>query len=106
MFGLVYVGDQQRQRLVPRTRLDVIHAVDGAQVKRIGRQSVKSVGGHAQHFAGANLVRRIADERRFRVIAIDLDNFYTHYRSLPIPKSEIAKANITWESAESREEQV
>ncbi len=46
--------------------LDLIHAIDGAQVKGIGGQAIKCIRWHAQHFAGTNLVRRVADERCFR----------------------------------------
>ena len=62
LFRLVHTFNQQRQGLVPGTRLDHIHALDGAQVIGIGRQSIECVRRHAQHFAGANLICGVADK--------------------------------------------
>jgi len=59
--------DQQREWLVSRTRLDIVNAVNCPQIQRIGRQAVKRVSGHAEHFAMTNLIRRIRDERSFRI---------------------------------------
>ena len=56
---MIHALDQQRQRFVTRARLDVIHAIHRAQVERIGRQPVKRVRRHTQHFARTNLFRGI-----------------------------------------------
>src|SRR5271165_4924235 len=63
---------------MPGARLDLIHAVHRTQVKGVGSQSVKRVGRHAQHLAGPNLVGRIPDERRLRLLAVDLENLRAH----------------------------
>ena len=65
-----------------RTGLDVVDALDRAQVERICRQPVKRVGRHAQHFAGTDLIGGIFDQRRFRGLATDFYNLDAHGRSL------------------------
>ena len=43
--GLIDGFDQQRERLVPRARLDLVNAIDGMQIEGIDREAVKvSVG--------------------------------------------------------------
>ena len=62
LFGLVHAFNQQGQRLMAGARFYLIHAIDGAQIKWVGGEAIEGVRGHAEHFAGTNLVRRIADE--------------------------------------------
>ena len=59
-------------------RLYFINAFDGAKIKRIGSEAVKSVGRHSQNFAGANLICCITDERRLRFFTVDLDHLHAH----------------------------
>ena len=60
-FRLVDVFDEESQRFVPQTRLDFIHALDRAQVERIGRQPIKRIRGHAQNLPRLNLLGGIFD---------------------------------------------
>src|SRR5581483_7899810 len=63
----------------------LIHAFNCAQVERIGGKPVKSVCRHAEHFAGTDLVGSVADERRLRFFAADLDHFDAHENSRKEP---------------------
>ena len=76
--GLVDRLDQQRQRLVARARLDLVDAIDRMQIEGVDSQTIKGIGRHAQHFAGADLLRRVGNQRGFRFFTIDLDDFGTH----------------------------
>src|SRR5579871_1056897 len=63
-------------------RFDLIHTIDRAQIERIRGKTVEGVRGHAENLPGANLVGSVADQRSFRSITVDLEDFYAH-RSLP-----------------------
>src|SRR5437660_4720161 len=82
LLSLIHAFNQQRQRLVTRARFDVIYAVDRAQIKGIGGKAIKRVRRHAQHFAGANLVRRVTDQRRLGSLATYFYDLGAHYRPL------------------------
>src|SRR4051812_21126327 len=86
--------NQQRQRLVARTRLDVINAVNRAQVQGISGQSIKRVGWHSQNGSTADLLSRIRDQRRLRICAVDFDDLCVQAAlSSAVPKT--AKTNIS-----------
>src|SRR5438132_2094873 len=82
LLSLIHAFNQQRQRLVTRARFDVIYAVDRAQIKGIGGKAIKRVRRHAQHFAAANLVRRVTDQRRLGSLATYFYDLGAHYRPL------------------------
>src|SRR5438128_1853345 len=82
LLSLIHAFNQQRQRLVTRARFDVIYAVDRTQIKGISGKPIKRIRGHAQHFAGANLVRRVTDQRRLWSLATYFHTLGAHYRPL------------------------
>src|SRR5690242_8912714 len=65
-----------------RARLDLIHAIHCPQVERVRGKAVERIGRHPQDLPGANLVGGVADQRSFRSITVDLEDFYAH-RLLP-----------------------
>src|SRR5258708_4095353 len=61
-----------------RTRLDFVHAFDGAQGGLIGSKPLKGVCRHSQDFARANLVCGVPDERGLRLLTVNLDHLHAH----------------------------
>jgi hypothetical protein len=53
----------------------VIDEIDGAQVQRIGGQTVKSVGRHADHLTGFDLSGNVGNQAEIGRFRIDLDDF-------------------------------
>src|SRR5438309_2760682 len=82
LLSLIHALNQQRQRLVTRARFDVIYPVDRAQIKGIGGKPIKRIRRHAQHFAGANFVCRVTDQRRLGSLATYFYDLGAHYRPL------------------------
>ena len=60
------------------TRLDLVHALDRPQIQGIGRQTVKRIRRHTQHFARPNLVGGVFHQLVFRNLAVDFYNFGAH----------------------------
>ena len=54
------------------------NAIDSAEIERVGGQSVKSVGGHAQHLPSLNLFADILDQRRFWLLGVNFQDFRAH----------------------------
>jgi hypothetical protein len=65
------LGQQQRQRLVPRPRLDVINALHRAQIHRVDRQPVEGVGGQRHHVACGEGAYDMADQQRLRFFRVN-----------------------------------
>src|SRR5580658_8001757 len=83
-FRLVHVLDQQRERLVPQTRFDLIDSLHRAQVERVRGQTVKSIGRHAQHVPRLNLLGGVLDQRSFRRYGMNFQDFRAHSGSFLI----------------------
>src|SRR5262245_31480109 len=56
-------------------RFNVVDKVHGPQIQWIGRQAVKSVGGHAHHLTGFDAIGYIRDHAHVRCLWIDLYDF-------------------------------
>jgi len=72
-FGrLVDALDEKRKRLVARTVLDLVNALDRAKIYWIGGKAVKCVGWHAQDLSLAYARSSVTYKAWFRLAAVDL----------------------------------
>src|ERR1043165_6550369 len=70
-----------------RARLDLIYALDRAQIERVGGESVKGIGRHAEHLSGLDLLGGVSDQRRFGAVAINLEDLGAH----GVPQREVGE---------------
>ncbi len=69
--GLRVILDKQRERLVARAGLEVVDAVDGAEVHGIDGEAVEGVGGKRDHLAGFERVNNAQHKVRFRLFRMN-----------------------------------
>jgi len=71
--GLCGVADEQGERLVAGTGLDLVDAVDGAQVDGIDGQAVEGVGGQGGDMACGERADDPGDQFRFGFVRVDAE---------------------------------
>jgi hypothetical protein len=73
--GVGDVGDEERERLVAGTLLDLVDAVDGAEIDGVDGEPVEGVSGKSDDLAGIEGGGDTLDERGLGLVGMDAEDF-------------------------------
>jgi len=75
LVGLGYFGDEEREGLVAGAGLDLVDAIDGAEIDGVDCESVEGVGGESDDITAVEAVGDVGDERRLGFVGMDSESF-------------------------------
>ena len=84
LVGVRGVGEQERERLVARAGLELVDAIDGAEVYGVDGETVEGVGGQGCDLAVVEAVNDVGDEVGFGLVRMDAEHFGDQGRRGPL----------------------
>ena len=73
--GLGDLGDEEREGLVPGAGLELVDAVDGAEIDRVDGEAVEGIGRERDDVAAVEAGDDVADERGFGLVGMNTECF-------------------------------
>jgi hypothetical protein len=96
LVGLGDIADEQRQRFVAGSRLDLIDAIDGAQIDRIDREAIKGIGRKSYNLTCVETISYLRDELWFGLIGMNTKRIGRQNPEAPVPCAAFWNIGYRW----------
>ena len=82
--------------IVIQRQVAAVHAVDGVQIEGVSRQAIKSIRRHTHDRPAADFFGYVGDQRGFRMVGVNLDDFGTQPFLFATRTQERTDARASW----------